>query len=102
MHTPEHKHVNRQHQSVARPQGLATALVSLCLLLALTLSATPSYADASNRKQAISQALARSGSDAEVLGVKQIQKDDGRVIFAVKVISNGRVKVIHIPKTNSE
>lgn len=95
---------NQQHRAVAQPQGLATTLVTLCLLLAFMLSATPSYADggASNRKEAISQALARSGSDAEVLGVKQIQKNNGRIIFAVKVISNGRVKVIHIPKTNSE
>ena len=79
-----------------------TALAALCLLLALSLSSTPSYADASNRKQAISQALAQSGGNAEVLGVKQISNGKGGVTFAVKLISNGRVKVIHIPKTGSE
>ena len=98
MHIAQHK----QTQTVAKPQGLVTALLTVCLLLVLMLSTTPSYADASNRKDAISQALARSGSDAEVLGVKQIKKQNGQMVFAVKVISNGRVKVIHIPKTTSD
>lgn len=93
---------NKQHQTVAKPHSLATALVAVCLALALMFSATPSYADASNRKEAISQALAQSGGNAEVLGVKQISNGNGGVIFAVKLISNGRVKVINIPKTKSE
>ncbi|MEE9334046.1 MAG: hypothetical protein V3U65_08125 [Granulosicoccaceae bacterium] len=98
MHTPN----NSQHQTAVRPQSLTTVLAALCLLLVLSFSSTPSYADASNRKQAIGQALAQSGSDAKVLSVKQIKNGNGGVTFAVKLISNGRVKVIHIPKTGSE
>jgi len=89
----------KPHQSVARPEGFATALAAVCLLLALMFSATPSYADASNRKQAISQALAQSGGDAEVLGVKEVSNGKGGVSYAVKLISNGRVKIISIPKS---
>ena len=92
----------KQHQTVARPQGFATALVAVCLMLVLLFNATPSYADASNRKQAISQALSQSGSDAEILGVKEIKNGNGGVMFVIKLISNGRVKVINIPKTGSE
>ncbi len=98
MHTLNKK----QHQTVAQPRGFATVLAAVCLLLALMFSATPSYADASNRKQAINQALAQSGGNAEVLGVREISNGNGGVTFAVKLISNGRVKVINIPKTKSE
>ena len=83
---------------------IATALTAVCLFIALSLPPIASQASngASNRKEAISQALARSDSEARVLGVKRIKKNDGSVIFAVKVISNGRVKVINIPKVKSE
>jgi len=89
----------KPQQSVARPKCFATVLAAMCLLLTLLFSATPSYADASNRKQAISQALAQSGGNAEVLGVKEVSNGNGGIVFAVKLISNGRVKVINIPKS---
>ncbi len=96
------KLVKKQQRSVARPQGLATALAAICLLVALSFSSTPSYADASNRKQAISQALAQVGGNAEILSVKQVSSGNGGVAFAIKLISNGRVKTIRIPKTGSK
>ena len=99
------KHTQANSQSVAtRTKSVATALAGLCLLLVLSMLSTATIADggANNRKEAISQALARSDDNASVLGVKQIISDNGSVVFAVKIISSGRVKVIRIPKNKSE
>ncbi len=98
-------HRQQQTSSTAtRGSVLVASLVSCCLCIALLLSPATSFAEgsASNRKEAISQALSRSEGNAKVLGVKRIEKNNGAIVFSVKVISNGRVKVIQIPKKASE
>ena len=53
-------------------------------------------ADAANREQAIELALQQSGGAGKVLGVRTIKNKNGRTFYAVKVLSDGRVRVIRI------
>jgi len=95
MHTQRHQ----QRNTVAKPSGFAAVFATLCLVTVLLLAPAASYADASNRQQAITQALSAGGSDAKLLSVKEIINENGQEAFAVKIISKGRVKVIRINKS---
>jgi hypothetical protein len=57
-------------------------------------------ADASNRQQAIDMALQQNGGDGKVLGVQTEKSSNGQTVFAVKVLSNGRVRVFRIRKAD--
>ena len=74
---------------------------SLALAFALALGAllvpAAATADASSRDEAIEQALRASGDGARVLGVREL-RENGRGVYAVKVLADGRVRVIRIPK----
>ena len=77
-------------------------LPGVLLLLCLALSGLQSaQADASNRQGAIAEALDKAGGNSKVIGVREETNKDGRVIFAVKVLSDGRVRVYRIPKSSS-
>ena|GEM_PF-2550920 len=62
----------------------------------LTVVPTSVAADAGSRGEAIEQALAQSGGAGKVLGVSEQRGDDGRVTYLVKVLTNGRVRVVRI------
>jgi hypothetical protein len=55
-------------------------------------------ADAANRQQAIELALQQNGGAGKVLGVREITNKNGAVLYAVKVLSDGRVRVIRVKK----
>lgn len=81
--------------------ALHSWLVTVCasvLLAGLLFSAPASAADAANRQHAIQIALQQNGGDGKVLGVKTVQNKNGQTVFAVKVLSNGRVRVFRIKK----
>lgn len=84
---------NQQHPRFCGP--VAALVLSLCLLAGMA-SSTASAADAANRQQAIDMAVRQNGGDGKVLGVQTIQSDNGQTVFAVKILSNGRVRVFHI------
>lgn len=73
------------------------------LLVALLLfigAATPLHAaSASSAQQAAQVALKQSGGSGKVLGVSTEVDSNGRKVFAVKVLSNGRVRVVRIPQS---
>jgi len=67
-------------------------------LLAVALLASPgavsdAAADAGSRSEAIAEALSRSGG-GKVLGVKETTGSDGRREYAVKVLTDGRVRIV--------
>lgn len=74
----------------------------LTLLLAALLVIAPLdpvvAADAANQQQAVQIAIQRNGGDGKVLSVDTQTSSDGSVVYAVKVLSNGRVRVFRIPK----
>jgi len=55
-------------------------------------------ADAIDREQAIALALEQNGGDGKVLGVSIVQDDANTEQFAVKLLSNGRIRIIRINK----
>ena len=72
-----------------------TALGILCLLLLLSLM--PAHGAGSlTREQAIATALQRNGGQGKVLAVRKTENSNGQTIYAVKVLTNGRVKVYHV------
>lgn len=52
--------------------------------------------EAATREQAVARALAADGNKGKVLSVRQ-QTSDGRTVWAVKVLTDGRVRVHRIP-----
>jgi len=78
------------------PLSSATAaLAGLCLLCALV-SGPSVAADNISREQAIAIALERNGGAGKVLGVRKVQSKNGQQVYAVKVLTNGRVKVYRV------
>lgn len=78
-----------------------TALISVLLLALLclgTMALPVSAADAANRQQAIDMALDQNGGDGKVLGVKVENDRNGQTVYAIKILSNGRIRVIRIPQ----
>jgi len=70
-----------------------------CSVLTLALYIAPaSAADASSRQHAIDIALQQNGGEGKVLGVSTMRDQNGGTVFAVKVLSNGRVRVFRIKK----
>ena len=69
----------------------------MTLVCAATLSPVHA-AGAANSQQAAQMALQQNGGAGKVLNVSTETDSDGRRVFAVKVISNGRVRVIRIPQ----
>ena len=83
------------------PRRRGYTLPGVLLLMCLALSGLQSaHADVANRQGAIAEALDKAGGNSKVIGVREETKD-GRVFFAVKVLSEGRVRVFRIPKSSS-
>ncbi len=77
---------------------LAGLLPMLVLSMLLSLGhPTQAFADSHQRTRAEAIEIAKSRSaDGRVLGVKKKTDKNGNSVFAVKIISNGRVKVYAI------
>lgn len=80
----------------ARVRSRALGVLLLAGATALSIMPEPARADAGSRGEAIEQALAKSGGSGKVLGVSEQRGDDGRVTYLVKVLTNGRVRVVRI------
>lgn len=72
-----------------------TAL-NLCVVLCLMGGLAATDANAATREEAVSEAIAADGGGGRVLSVKEEKSGDKRV-WAVKVITDGRVRVHRIP-----
>ncbi len=84
----------------SRVKPLNHKALMLCMVLCITsVYTTSSMANDGvlSRAQAVNIAKQRSGEGARVLGVKETQDNNGGLVYAVKVIKNGRVKVYQIP-----
>ena len=78
-----------------------TIIRSFVLVMALAFAVTSApvhAAGAANAQQAAQMALQKSGGGGKVLGVSTESDGSGRKVFAVKVLSNGRVRVVRIPQ----
>lgn len=72
-----------------------TAVGVVCLSLSLSL--LPAHgANSLTREQAIATALQRNGGQGKVLAVRKTENSNGQTVYAVKVLTNGRVKVYHV------
>jgi len=80
-------------------QGLCGRMANLLMLIFILSSvfSAPAFADGTQRTraQAVQIAKSRSG-DGRVLSVKKKVDKNGESVFAVKIITNGRVKVYAI------
>ncbi len=78
-------------------------LLAACLTVAIAsalLGTTASAADAANRQQAIDIAMQQNGGTGKVLGVQTLTDARGQTVYAVKILSNGRVRVFRIRQAN--
>ena len=78
-------------------------LACVSVMIAVTTLAYPATvhaADAIDREHAIEIAKDRNGGDGKVLGVSTVQDASGNTQYAVKLLSNGRVRVFRINKAN--
>ena len=78
-------------------------LLATCLTVAIAsavFSTVGSAADAANRQQAIDLAVRQNGGNGKVLGVQTMTDANGQTVFAVKILSNGRVRVFRIKQAN--
>ena len=74
-------------------------LLAACLTAAITsaiLSTAVNAADAANRQQAIDIAMQQNGGSGKVLAVQTMADANGQTVYAVKILSNGRVRVFRI------
>ena len=74
-------------------------LLAACLTVAITSAvfSTPgNAADAANRQQAMDIAVQQNGGNGKVLGVQTMTDANGNTVYAVKILSNGRVRVFRI------
>lgn len=73
--------------------------MALLLILGVMVlgSAAPAFAQsASSREQAITIAQQQTGGGGRVLAVREGTTPDGQRYYTVKIINNGRVRVIRI------
>lgn len=90
--------MNKRHHQTSLSSKLQT--VALVVALVLSGSTLPVHAaGASTAQQAAQVALKQSGGNGKVLGVSTETDGNGRQVFAVKVLSNGRVRVVRVPKS---
>lgn len=82
-----------QHQSSALQRTVIGFVLAIVIVLGSSITSTVMAAgEQRTRVQAIDIAKQRNG-DGRVLSVKKTVDENGVSIFAVKIISNGRVKV---------
>lgn len=83
-----------------RRRAVLPGLILLTTLLFTSLGSSNALAaQAANREQAIELALQQNGGSGKVLGVRTVTDNNGRTVYAVKVLSDGRVRVIRIEQS---
>lgn len=90
----------RTHRDARPGAAVRSRLRAGAFALALALGGvaglpSAAVADAGSRGEAIEQALAQSGGRGKVLGVRE-ERDAKGVVYAVKVLTDGRVRVYRI------
>ncbi len=71
-------------------------LLVLLATMILTIPAGPAAA-ASSREQAAATAVQQNGGAGRVLGVREEQDGNGRRVYAVQILIDGRVRIILVP-----
>jgi len=69
-----------------------------CLILMSVVCSPIHAADAVDRSQAIEIAKQKNGGSGKVLGVTTTQDRSGNTVYAVKLLSNGRIRIFKINK----
>lgn len=78
------------------------AIVPICLVAAVLLAGFTTSAiaaTAASQQQAMQVALQQSGGSGKVLSVKTETDKNGQVVFLVKVLSNGRVRIVRVNRS---
>ena len=88
-------HRDARPGAAARSRLRAGAFAIALAVIGIAAAPSPVAADAGSRGEAIEQALARSGGRGKVLGVRE-ERDANGVVYAVKVLTDGRVRVYRI------
>ncbi len=78
--------------------GTSIRVLMIAWILALSPVHSTLANEANDRAQAISIALQKNGGQGKVLSVNETVNARGQTLFAVKVLSNGRVRVYQIRK----
>lgn len=86
--------------AVSRQFARLACVSMMIAMITLTFPATTYAADAIDREQAIEIAKGLNGGDGKVLGVATVTDASGKTQYAVKLLSNGRVRVFKINKAN--
>lgn len=93
------------HNQIANPPARRTALaglrmvVGVLFLIATTFISTTAMADNHQRTRADAVEIAKQKSDGgRVLSVQKKVNKKGVSIYAVKIITNGRVKIFRVPE----
>jgi hypothetical protein len=90
---------NHPSKMSRRRNPMLPGVILLTVLTVVLISGNYALAaDAANRQQAIEFALQQNAGAGKVLGVREIKNKNGIVVYAVKVLSDGRVRVISIKK----
>jgi len=77
---------------------LVLALVATLTLVSVTTAPDAYAASAANPQQAAEVALEQNGG-GKVLGVSTETDSSGQRVFAVKILSNGRVRIVRVPQS---
>jgi len=77
---------------------LVLALVASLTLVSMATAPDAYAAGAANAQQAAQVALTQSGG-GKVLGVSTETDSNGQRVFAVKILSNGRVRIVRVPQS---
>ena len=77
---------------------LVLALVASLTLVSMAAAPDAYAAGAANARQAAQVALTQSGG-GKVLGVSTETDSNGQRVFAVKILSNGRVRIVRVPQS---
>lgn len=82
--------------------GVFKSMVKTGLFVALLATATMTpvlAATAATEQQAIQIALQQSGGSGKVLSVKSETGKDGKGVFLIKVLTDGRVRVVRVNRS---
>ena len=85
--------ISKQIKAVYRIRALAASLVLMSVFY------SPVHAaDAVDRSQAIEIAKQQNGGSGKVLGVTTTTDQSGNTVYAVKLLTNGRIRIFKINK----
>lgn len=95
-----HQSTHAFPDSRQRSRPVLSIICVLLLMLSISPMSSALAADAANRQQAIDKARQQNGGNGKVLGVQTSTNNNGQTVFAVKILSNGRVRVFRFTQAN--